>query len=60
MRYWATVLFTIHNDFPVSMNKTKPRLFADDTDIATGEYLSDPEDAANSDFENLRKGLTCT
>ncbi len=38
------------NDLPQCLNKTKPRLFADDTNSIT-----DLEAAANSDLENLRK-----
>ena len=46
------------NDLPTCLNKTKPRLFADDTNItATGECLHDIEDAVNSDLENLRQWL---
>ena len=38
------------------LNKTKPREFADDTNItAAGECLHDIEDAVNSDLENLRQ-----
>ena len=46
------------NDLPACLSKTKPRLFADDTNItAAGECLSDLEDAVNSDLEMLRKWL---
>ena len=46
------------NDLPTCLNKTKPRLFADDTNIiAAGECLHDIEDAVNSDLENLRQWL---
>ena len=45
-------------DLPTCLNKTKPRLFADDTNItAAGECLHDIEDAVNSDLENLRQWL---
>ena len=54
----ASVLFALHNDLPTCLNKTKPRLFADDTNItAAGECLHDIEDAVNSDLENLRQWL---
>ena len=47
------------NDLPACVNKTKPRLFADDTNItAAGECLTDIENAVNSDLESLRKWLT--
>ena len=46
------------NDLPTCLNKTKPRLFADDTNItAAGECLHDIENAVNSDLENLRQWL---
>ena len=46
------------NDLPTCLNKTKPRLFADDTNItAAAECLHDIEDAVNSDLENLRQWL---
>jgi hypothetical protein len=46
------------NDLPACLSKTKPRLFADDTNItAAGKCLSDLEDAVNSDLEMLRKWL---
>ena len=46
------------NDLPACLSKTKPRLFADDTNITeAGECLSDLEDAVNSDLEMLRKWL---
>ena len=38
------------------MNKTKPRLFADDTNLtASTNSMTDLETAVNSDLENLRK-----
>jgi hypothetical protein len=40
------------------LNKTKPRLFADDTNLtASGDSITDLETAVNSDLENLRKWL---
>jgi hypothetical protein len=46
------------NDLPQCLNKTKPRLFADDTNLtASGDSITDLEAAANSDLENLRKWL---
>ena len=46
------------NDLPQCLNKTKPRLFADDTNLtASGESITDLEVAVNSDLENLRKWL---
>ena len=52
------VFYLYINDLPICLNKTKPRLFADDTDItAAGECLHDIEDAVNSDLENLRQWL---
>ena len=57
--FGATVLFTIYiNDLPICLNKTKPRLFADNTNItAAGACLHDIENAVNSDLENLRQWL---
>ena len=46
------------NDLPRCLNKTKPRLFSDDTNItAAGECLHDIEDAVNLDLENLCEWL---
>ena len=46
------------NDLPECLNKTKPRLFADDTNLtASGNSITDLEAAVNSDLENLRKWL---
>ena len=46
------------NYLPPCLNKTKPRLFADDTNLtASGDSITDHEAAANSDLENLRKWL---
>ena len=47
------------NDLPSCLNTTKPRMFADDTNItASGESINEVENAVNSDLENLRKWLT--
>ena len=46
------------NDFPDCLHKTKPRLFAGDTNLAaTGKSINDIKIAMNSDLENLRKWL---
>ena len=46
------------NDLPQCLSKTKPRLYADDTNLtASGSSISHLETAANSDPENLRKWL---
>ena len=46
------------NDLPHCLNKTKPRMFRDDTNLtASANSLTDLEAAANSDLENLRKWL---
>ena len=46
------------NDLPSCLDQTKPRLFADDTNItAAGNSLNEVEDAVNSDLERLRKWL---
>ena len=46
------------NDLPHCLNKTKPRLFADDTNLtASANSMTDLEAAVNSDLENLRKWL---
>jgi hypothetical protein len=46
------------NDLPHCLNKTKPRLFADDTNLtASANSMTDLETAVNSDLENLRKWL---
>ncbi len=43
------------NDLPECLNKTKPRLFADDTNLtASGDSITDLEATVNSDLENLR------
>jgi hypothetical protein len=44
------------NDLPQCLNKTKSRLFADDTNLtATGDSITDLEAVVNSDLENFRK-----
>ncbi len=46
------------NDLPQCLTKTKPRLFADDTNLtASGDSITQLEAAVNSDLENLRKWL---
>ena len=46
------------NDLPHCLSRTKPRLFADDTNItASGDSIPYLENAVNSDLENLRKWL---
>ena len=46
------------NDLPQCLSKTKPRLFADDTNLTTsGDSLPHLETAVNSDLENLMKWL---
>jgi hypothetical protein len=48
------------NDLPHCLNKTKPRLFADDTNLTASfsKFYDWPRDSAiNSDLENLRKWL---
>ena len=46
------------NDLPHCLSKTKPRLFADDTNLtASANSVTDLEAAVNSDLENLRKWL---
>ena len=43
---------------PQCLSKTKPRLFADDTNLtASGDSILYYENAVNSDLENLRKWL---
>ena len=54
----AIILLLYINDFPHCLNKTKPRMFADDKNLtASANSLTDLEAAANSDLENLRKWL---
>ena len=46
------------NDLPRCLNKTKPRMFADDTNLtASGDSVPIVQAAVNSDLENLRKWL---
>ena len=46
------------NDLPQCLSKTKPRLFADDTNLtASGDSITRLEAAVNSDLENLKKWL---
>ena len=46
------------NDLQHCLNKTKPRLFAGDTNLtASANSMTDLETAVNSDLENLRKWL---
>ena len=46
------------NDLPQCLYKTKPRLFADNTNLtASGDSTTHLEAAVNSDLENLRKWL---
>jgi 2-hydroxy-3-keto-5-methylthiopentenyl-1-phosphate phosphatase len=53
----ASILLYI-NDLPQCLSKTKPRLFADDTNLtAAGESINDVEAAMNSDLEYLKKWL---
>jgi retron-type reverse transcriptase len=43
------------NDLSECLNRTKPRLFADDTNLsASGGTINGVENAVNSDLENLR------
>ena len=55
----ATIFSTIYiNDLPQCLDKTKSRLFADDTNLTvSGNSITDLETAVNSDFEKLRKWL---
>ena len=46
------------NDLSECLNRTKPRLFTDDTNLtASGGTINDVENAVNSDLENLRMWL---
>ena len=46
------------NDLPRCLNETKPRMFADDTNLtASGDSALIVQAAVNSDLENLRKWL---
>ena len=55
------LLFLLYiNDLPecLIINITKPQLFADDTNLtASGDSMTDVENAVNSDLENLRNWL---
>ena len=53
------LLFLLYiNDLLQCSSKTKPRLFADDTNLtASGVSVTNFEAAVNSDLENLRKWL---
>ena len=53
------LLFLLYiNDLPECLKNTRPRLFADDTNLtATGHTIADIETAANSDLENLKNWL---
>ena len=56
---FGPLLFLLYiNDLPHCLSKTKPRLFADDTNLtASANSVTDLEAAVNSDLENLRKWL---
>ena len=46
------------NDLPYCLSKTKPRLFADDTNFtASANSMTNFEVVVNSELENLRKWL---
>ena len=46
------------NDLPSCLNETRPRMFADDTNItASGNCMNDIKSGVNSDLERLRKWL---
>ena len=53
------LLFLLYiNDLPEYLKNTRPRLFADDTNItATSHTIADIETAANCDLENLKNWL---
>ena len=53
------LLFLLYiNDLPECLNNTRPRLFADDTNLtASGNSIADAELAVNSDLHNLRNWL---
>ena len=53
------LFFLLHiNDLASCLNTTKPRMFADDTNIAaSGKCINEDENTVNSDLENLRKWL---
>ena len=53
------LLFLLYiNDLPQCLSKTKPRMFADDTNLtASGQCVMEVETAVNSDLEKFRKRL---
>ncbi|CAB4045102.1 Hypothetical predicted protein, partial [Paramuricea clavata] len=53
------LLFLLYiNDLPECLNITRPRLFADDTNLtASGDSMNDAVFVVNSDLENLRNWL---
>ena len=53
------LLFLLYtNDLPECLKNTRPRLFADDTNLtASSHSIADIEIAVNSDLENLRHWL---
>ena len=52
------LFFLYINDLPHCLSKTKPWLFADDTNLtASANSVTDLEAAVNSDLDNLRKWL---
>jgi hypothetical protein len=53
------LLFLLYvNDLPKCLKQTKPRLFADDTNLTTtGESIGTIQNAVNSDLESLRQWL---
>ena len=57
--YLGPLLFLLYiSDLPHCLSKTKPRLFADNTNLtASANSMTDLEAAVNSDMENLRKWL---
>ena len=55
MRYHRIFFLMYINDLPRCLIKTKPCLFADDTNLtASGDLIQDFQAAVNSDLENLR------
>ena len=55
----GSLLFLLYiNDLPHCLSKTKPWLFAHDTNLmASANSMTDPEATVNSDLENLKKWL---
>ena len=46
------------SDLPYCLSKTKPKLFADDTNLTpSANFMTDLKAAVNSGLENLRKWL---